>query len=196
MIHFDFAEDYILEDERARLVPLTEAHIELLLPIAREPDIWTYAMEKCDSLEGLTRYVKATLQNRTDQKEYPFAVYDKNTGEIAGCTRYCEINGTIQAMRLGYTWYGKAFQGTGLNKHCKYLMFEFAFEQMNIERIGLAAFSDNKRSIAAMKSVGCIQEGTFRGERGASGGWRAHGRRAGDPARVSPLRGGLLRPRI
>ena len=34
---------------------------------------------------------------------------------------------------------------------------------MNIERIGLGAYIENERSIAAMKSVGCIEEGVYRG---------------------------------
>ncbi|MEL7145420.1 MAG: GNAT family protein [Bacteroidota bacterium] len=163
MINFDFKKNYVLEDNIARLVPLSMDHIQLLLPIAQEPDIWTYAPEKCDNLFRLTEYVSAAIQNKNDDKDYPFAVFDKRTAQIAGTTRFCEINGAIQAMRMGYTWYGKAFRGTGLNKHCKYLMFQFAFEAMNIERIGLAAFRDNHRSIAAMQSVGCIQEGVFRG---------------------------------
>lgn len=163
MIDFDFNKDYILEDERARLEPLTEAHIELLLPMAREQGMWTYSLDKCHTPEGLTTYVRATLENRIQKKEYPFVVFDKKAGKIAGSTRFHEINGAIRSMRMGYTWYGQQFQGTGLNKHCKYLMFEFAFEQLHFERIGLAAYIDNKRSIAAMKSVGCIQEGVFRG---------------------------------
>ena len=64
---------------------------------------------------------------------------------------------------MGFTWYGKDFQGTGLNKHCKYLLFEFAFEKIGFNRIGLAAYAENTKSIAAMKSVGCVEEGRFRG---------------------------------
>ncbi len=53
-------------------------------------------------------------------------------------------------------------QGSGLNKHCKYLLFNFVFEKLNFDRIGLGAYIDNVVSIEAMKSVGCIQEGIFR----------------------------------
>jgi RimJ/RimL family protein N-acetyltransferase len=63
---------------------------------------------------------------------------------------------------LGYTWYGKKFRGTGLNKHCKFLLLQFAFEKMGIERFELRADARNERSIAAMKAIGCKVDGILR----------------------------------
>jgi len=63
---------------------------------------------------------------------------------------------------LGYTWYGKKFQRTGLNRHCKFLLLQFAFEEWGLERVEFRANIHNDRSIAAMKAIGCIQEGVFR----------------------------------
>ena len=68
--------------------------------------------------------------------------------------------------------YGKRFQGTGLNKHCKYLLLEFAFEQLNMERVEFRADNQNLRSIAAMKSIGCTQEGVLRSNTYKSDGTR------------------------
>ena len=162
MINFDFENDYILEDDFVKIIPLQEVHIDELIDIANEPDIWTYSFFKGDGKENLTNYINKTIQNREQKKEYPFAIFDKRKNKFAGCTRFYEILGPIQAIRLGYTWFGKEFQGTSLNKRCKYLLFNFAFDQMNVERIGLGAYVDNKKSIAAMKSVGCIEEGLSR----------------------------------
>ena len=159
---FDFSKDYILEDDIVLLKPLQEHHIPELLSIANQPNIWDYSFIKGDGLENLTHYVRKTLQARVDQKEYPFIVIDKRQNTVAGCTRFCDINITLQNTRLGYTWYGKEFQGTGLNKHCKYLLFDFAFTTMHMQRIGLGAYIENTRSIAAMKSVGCVEEGKYR----------------------------------
>ena len=49
-----------------------------------------------------------------------------------------------------------------MNKNCKYLLLEFAFEQIFMERVGFRANNLNKRSIAAMKSIGCVEEGVLR----------------------------------
>ena len=58
--------------------------------------------------------------------------------------------------------YGKKFQGTGLNKHCKYLLLEFAFEELGLERVEFRADNNNARSVAAMKSIGCKVDGVLR----------------------------------
>lgn len=162
MAVFDFSKDYILEDHIVRLRPLQIEDVSNLLQIANESGIWEYSFAKGNGVENLTKYIQETIQNRENKKEYPFIVIDKRTNEFAGCTRLSDINLDLQATRLGYTWYGEKFQGTGLNKHCKYLLFEFAFNQMEMERIGLAAYAENSRSINAMKSVGCVEEGKFR----------------------------------
>lgn len=75
-------------------------------------------------------------------------------------------------MELGYTWFGKDYQGTYINKNSKYLLLEFAFEKLRCERVAFKANVNNKRSINAMKSIGCTEEGVLR-----SSGLNAEGRR-------------------
>lgn len=163
MLNFDFKENYILEDDFVRLSPLKIEHVENLIDIANETDIWKYSFVKGDGIENLTKYIQSTIDNRKVEKDYPFIVFDKVKNSFAGSTRYCEIVPSLKAIRLGYTWYGKEFRGTGLNKHCKYLLFDFAFEKMGAERIGLGAYIENVVSIKAMESVGCQKEGVLRG---------------------------------
>lgn len=68
----------------------------------------------------------------------------------------------VKTLEIGYTWYGKKYQGTGINKNCKYLLLEFAFEKLQMERVAFGANSKNERSINAMKSIGCVVEGILR----------------------------------
>ena len=65
-------------------------------------------------------------------------------------------------MEIGFTWYGKEYQGSYVNKNCKYLLLEFAFEKLNVSRVGFKANNANLRSIQAMKSIGCQEEGILR----------------------------------
>lgn len=160
---FNCADDYILEDERVLLRPLQEDDYENLLPFSlNEPDLWTYSLLNPAGEEGLRNYMQITLDARREGKEYPFIVFDKNTNEYAGSTRFYDINVPYQTIQLGYTWYGRKFQGTGLNKRCKYLLLQFAFENMGFERFELRADNNNARSIAAMKSIGCKVDGVLR----------------------------------
>ncbi|HSU27662.1 MAG TPA: GNAT family protein, partial [Chitinophagaceae bacterium] len=97
-----------------------------------------------------------------ERKEYPFIVFDKKTNTYAGSTRFYDIQQGYHTTQLGYTWYGGAFQRTGLNRHCKLLLLSFAFEEWMMERVEFRADASNDRSITAMKAIGCIEEGILR----------------------------------
>jgi len=158
----NFSKDYILENESVKLLPLQAFHIKELVEVSQDESIWKYFLEKGNGIDNLTKYIANTVNNRNSGREYTFAIYDKIKNQYAGTTRFYDYSADIQTIKLGHTWIGKDFQGTGLNKNCKYLLFEFAFEKLNIERVGFGAHADNKLSIAAMKSVGCKDEGVLR----------------------------------
>ncbi len=163
IIDFNCSNDYLLEDERVLLRPLAENDLEHLLPYAmQEADLWKYSLVSPAGEEGMKSYIAQTLAARKEGKEYPFIVYDKVTQQYAGCTRFYDINLPYQYVQLGYTWYGAVYHGSGLNRHCKYLLLSFAFESMKLERVEFRADANNARSIAAMKGIGCTAEGILR----------------------------------
>ncbi len=161
MIKFDFTKDYTLEDDVALLRPLSPQDLPELLYVAGQPEVWKYSTLKADTAADLGNYIDSALANRVTEKEYPFVIIDKRTNAYAGSTRFYDFKSNQHNVSLGYTWYATQHQGTGLNKHCKYLLFDFAFQQ-GFERVEFAADTLNERSIAAMKSIGCMQEGILR----------------------------------
>lgn len=153
-----------LENERVRLLPLQESHFPTLLPFSlNEPELWTYSMVSAGGSEqAMQAYIEAAIRGREQRKEMPFLVLDKQTMQVAGSTRFYDIQAQNSSTQLGFTWYGKEFQGTGLNRHCKFLMLEFAFETCQLVRVEFRADASNLRSIAAMKRIGCVEEGILR----------------------------------
>lgn len=163
MENFSFTTNYILENDAVILRPLQADDVQNLLPFSiNEPDIWQYSLITAAGEENLKQYITTALTAKTNKIEYPFIVFDKKQNSYAGLTRFYDIQLANKTLQLGYTWYGKAFQGTGLNKNCKLLLLEFAFEQMQMERVEFRADNNNARSIAAMKSIGCVVEGVLR----------------------------------
>ncbi|MDB5137352.1 MAG: family N-acetyltransferase [Mucilaginibacter sp.] len=155
--------DYVLEDERVLLRPLLETDLEFLLPYAlNEPDTWKYSGISAKGEQGMRNYVGTALNNRAAGKEYAFIVFEKTTNEYAGSTRFYDIQPEQNTLQLGYTWYGEKYRGSGLNKHCKFLLLQFAFETLNMFRVEFRADARNEHSIAAMKSIGCKVEGILR----------------------------------
>ena len=155
--------DIILQDERVLLRPLQLEDYQYFLPfVINEPELWKYSLVSPASKEKMKEYIETALKNKAEEKDYPFIIFDKLTNEYAGCTRFYDIQPQWQTTQLGYTWYGKKFQRTGLNRHCKWLLLQFAFEKWGMVRVEFRADADNAKSVSAMKAIGCIEEGILR----------------------------------
>jgi N-acetyltransferase len=160
---FNPTAEYILENDVVLLRPLAANDYEHLLPFAlNEPDLWKFSLISPAGADGMKDYITAALDGRAKGLEYAFIVFDKRTQQYAGSTRFYDIQMHNKSMQLGYTWYGKGFQGTGLNKNCKLLLLQFAFETLGLERIEFRADNNNETSKAAMRSIGCVEEGVLR----------------------------------
>jgi len=163
MILVDFKKNYILDNGFVQLRPLQADDCKHLLPFSlKEPELWKYSLTPGNGEENLKKYIALALEGRANKNAYPFIVYDKRFKTYAGTTRFYDFHQNHETVLLGYTWYGNEFHGTGLNKNCKFLLLQFAFEHMKVQRVEFRADNNNKRSIAAMKSIGCTEEGALR----------------------------------
>ena len=163
MIDFNSNNKYILENDSVLLRPLNIDDFKHLVCFAKnELELWKFSLITVQSEEGLKNYIEKAIEQKATGTEYPFIVFDKVTQQYAGSTRFYDIQVNNKSLQLGYTWYGKAFQGTRLNKNCKLLLLQFAFEELGMERVEFRADNNNERSKAAMKSIGCVEEGVLR----------------------------------
>lgn len=157
-----FEGEFILENERARLEPLTEKHFYLLLPIALEREIWEFASADVRNEIDFRRYFNKALQERTEGKSYPFVIYDKQANCYAGSTRYANISMPDKRLEIGWTWYKPLLQRTGINKACKSLLLNFGFDKLELNRIELKTSQLNIKSQGAMLKIGAVKEGVLR----------------------------------
>jgi N-acetyltransferase len=163
MVTFPFTHPIVLENEQVLLRPLQADDYEHLLPFAlQEPDLWKFSLISAAGSDGMRAYIDTALEEKEKNNQYPFVVFNKQAKMYAGSTRFYDIQPINSTAQLGYTWYGAAFQRTGLNRHCKLLMLQFAFEQWGLERIEFRADAGNEPSINAMKAIGCVPEGILR----------------------------------
>lgn len=168
-----FHQKPILENERVLLRPIQEGDFDYLLPFSlNEPEIWKYGLVTAAGEENLRNYLATAVKNLNEKKEYPFIVFDKKANRYAGSTRFYDIQQPWLTTQLGYTWYGKEFQRTGLNRHCKLLLLTYVFEEWGIERCEFRADAANARSIEAMKAIGCMEEGILRNHMPTASGGR------------------------
>lgn len=154
--------EIILENGKALLIPFeSERNIELK-KIIFDDDIWKYMGMYVRNDQDFENYISSTLKQKADGICYPFLIIDKATDKVAGSTRYGYLNHASQKCEIGWTWYGKEFQGTGLNQACKFELLNFGFEQIQFRRIQFSADLENKRSQKAIEKLGAVKEGIFR----------------------------------
>ncbi len=172
-LSFLFTDEIVLEDERVKLRSLqADDDLNLHFFSQYEPELWKYSIQSAAGEANLKQYISNALADRHANHSYSFIVYDKKLHEFAGCTRFYDIQNTHATLQLGYTWYGKKFQGTGLNQHCKYVMLAFVFDTLQFERVEARADILNEQSIAAMKKIGFITEGVLRNNALSANGYR------------------------
>ncbi|HSD07933.1 GNAT family protein [Flavobacterium sp.] len=154
--------EIILENEKVLLIPFeSERNIELKA-IIFDDEIWEYMGMYIRNEIDFENYIESTLKQKEAGICYPFLIIDKATNKVAGSTRYGYLNHASQKCEIGWTWYGKEFQGTGLNKACKYELLNFGFETIQFKRIQFSADFENKKSQRAIEKLGAVKEGLFR----------------------------------
>jgi len=159
----DFKKDYTLTDNAVIIRPLSLADTSELIKFSlSEPTLWTYSLMNAHGKDALEQYIHHALKQRNLEKEYPFVVLDKTKYEVAGTTRFYNLDAVNKIGCIGYTWYGKKFHGSGLNKHCKFLLLDFAFTTLALQRVEFRTDAKNTQSIEAIKSIGAQQEGILR----------------------------------
>jgi RimJ/RimL family protein N-acetyltransferase len=163
MKEFVFTDHVVLENERVRLEPLTAAHVAKLKGIIEEDHtLMKFASIKVEDESGLKAYIDDALQKKEDKVRYPFVIFDKLANAYAGSTSYHGLSNKDGRIEIGFTWIGRDFQRTGLNRGMKFLMLQHAFETLDFLRVELRADSRNEQSRKAILQIGATYEGEFR----------------------------------
>jgi N-acetyltransferase len=173
MPDFDFNTAIILEDDRVRLRPLQPDDFDNLSPIAfLDKDILRFSPKSVHTPEMLREYVDSALNDRKNNFRFAFAVYDKASGQYAGTTSFVNISNPDKRLEIGYTWYGIPFHRSGLNRHCKWLLLNYAFETLGFERVEFRTDERNSQSRTAIQRLGAKEEGILRSHMVMSDGFR------------------------
>lgn len=152
----------ILENEKVLLLPFEDERNIELKAIIFDDEIWKYMGMYVRNDFDFENYITNTLKQKAAGICYPFLIIDKATNKVAGSTRYGYLNQASQKCEIGWTWYAKEFQGTVLNKACKFELLNFGFENIQFRRIQFSADLENERSQSAIEKLGALKEGIFR----------------------------------
>jgi len=151
-----------LQGRHVRLEPLNKAHLAGLAEVGLDEDLWRWIPTPVRTEQEMEAYVLTALDELARVVSLPFAILEKATGKVIGCTRYANIERTHRRVEIGWTWVARPWQRTAINTEAKYLLLRHAFETLGCMRVELKTDSLNERSRAAILRIGAKEEGTFR----------------------------------
>ncbi len=151
-----------LEGPTIRLEPLTLAHLDALLVVAQDPELWRLTVSAVTSRESLDEYVREALAEQQAGTALPFVTMLRATGQVIGSTRFGNAVPMHRRVEIGWTWVGRRWQRTGANREAKYLMLRHAFECWGCLRVEFKTSALNQRSRNALLGIGAVEEGILR----------------------------------
>jgi RimJ/RimL family protein N-acetyltransferase len=151
----------ILSSPSLSLETINESHRDALYLIAQDETIWAYTPFIATG-DGFHRWFDKALHKQQAGEQHAFVVRRNHDRQLVGCTRFYDIQPQHLTLSIGYTWYIPAVWGSDVNSSSKYLLLEYAFETMKVNRVQFMTDIKNVRSRAAIKKIGAKEEGLLR----------------------------------
>lgn len=151
-----------LEGNLVKLIPLKADHRSALLEASSDGELWNLWFTGVPSKNSIDAYLEYAFSEQAAGRALLFAVVDKQTQKIIGSTRYCNADNLNHRVEIGYTWYAKSYQRTGVNTECKYLLLQHAFENLDAIAVEFRTHWHNQASRAAIARLGAKQDGILR----------------------------------
>ncbi len=173
-----------LEGELARLEPLTLDYTAAMVAAA-STDRSTFGLTTVPeaNVQSVEHYITTAQEQYERAEGLAFATIRRSDDRVVGSTRFMSAEywnlideqprSTPIAIEVGYTWLISEAQRTGINAEAKVLMFEHAFDVLQVERITLKTDARNERSRRNIERAGATFDGILRRHMPASdGGYR------------------------
>lgn len=152
----------ILENDIVQLRPIERTDIEAITVAANDARIWTHMSVTLLDHTAVENYVEKAIEEREKGISYMFAIIEKASGKLVGCTSFLDISLSHQRLEIGSTWYHPSVWRTAINTNCKFLLLQHCFESVQLNRVQIKTGHENVRSQQAIERIGAHKEGVLR----------------------------------
>lgn len=121
---------------------------------------WALTTPTVEETEANIRRARLQFLERTDMRLH---LYDKESGELLGCSGLHRINWKIRSFEIGY-WLRTSQTGRGWMTEAVHGITRFASRQLQANRIEIRCDSRNERSRRVAERCGFTLEGILRRE--------------------------------
>ena len=156
-------QDLVLETTKVILRPVAESDYDSFLAMGKKDfDMWYYFTFNLGDEEQLKKWIETAFADKKAGTRRPFTIIDKESGKIAGSTSMGNISYHDLRLEIGWSWLGTDFRSTGINRHAKYSMMKYAFDELKFERVEFKTDVMNARARKGLENVGGKEEGILR----------------------------------
>lgn len=151
-----------LQNDFVLLRPILASDIEELSTVATDERIWAHISYTLATKADVEKYVQDQVALNENGDRLVFVIIDNLTGKIIGSTSIYDLSHEHARCEVGSTWITPTYWRTAINTNCKYLLFQYIFEEMHLERVQLKTDNLNTRSQNAIERIGAKFEGRLR----------------------------------
>ncbi len=114
------------------------------------------------SIETERSWIENAIKNHEQGKEIRLAVVLKESQEMIGMVYLTGINYINRTAVIGSLLGVEENRGKGYISEARYLLFEYAFMQLNLQRISANILENNVSSRKSVEKFGYVREGLLR----------------------------------
>ncbi|UCE96757.1 MAG: GNAT family N-acetyltransferase [Candidatus Bathyarchaeota archaeon] len=107
-------------------------------------------------------WIRNTWKRRQEREAFTMAIEDIAKGKLIGGLGIFNIDWTSRSAEIGISIHNPKYWGKGYGKEALSLLIEFAFRDLNFNRLGLEVFEFNLRAKKCYINVGFQEVGRWR----------------------------------
>lgn len=154
-------ENLTLAGDYATLVPLSMDHTNALVSATLDGALWRLWYTSVPAPDDMAQAIEQRLAWQAQGNMHPFTVLDGG-GTPVGMTSFCNLESAVPRLEIGYTWYARRVQRTGLNTDVKRMMLEHAFDKLGCLAVEFRTSFYNQPSRRAIERLGARLDGVLR----------------------------------
>jgi ribosomal-protein-serine acetyltransferase len=111
------------------------------------------------SREMSREFLSASIENRDKRESLGYGIFKK--GELIGSIGFADFDWKSKTTEIGY-WIDRDQEGRGIVSRATKRLIEYAFSDLDLNRIQIRCTAGNTRSAAIPERFGFIKEGCLR----------------------------------
>ncbi|MCK4257843.1 MAG: GNAT family N-acetyltransferase [Halanaerobiales bacterium] len=125
-------------------------------PYLRE---WLPWVDGTKTVADTKAFIESTLKQFASNNGFQAGIWYQD--KLAGVIGYHAFNSALKSTSIGY-WLSKDFQGKGIMTTACEAMVDYAFLELNFNRVEIRCAEQNYKSRAIPERLGFVQEGIIR----------------------------------